>query len=228
MKRNILIVLLLFAAYTGAYAQEQSSLSDAASTQYRLWFSIGRFLFREPHLGLEWQSKPEISHEIRAGFLYPQPLMKQLYEYFLTMSIHRHRGPSLGYHLRWWPKNEKHFMQFSATYRSLWFNNQEIWLGGASGSSFESHLELSQQRQDLLFQFAWGTALGKKRAYFETGAGMMLTYTTSQVYSCTHCNPNDPDIASILESHRNELKPTDGLSVSPWLHFSFSIPICLN
>ena len=228
MKRNALIVFFLFAAYICAYAQEQSSLSDAAVTNYRLRFSIGRFLFREPNLGLEWQSKPEISHEIRAGFLYPQPIMKQLYEYFLTMSIHRYRGPTLGYQMRWWRKDEMHFMLFSATYRSLWFNNQKIWLGGASGSSFESHLTLSQQRQDLLFQFAWGTALGKRRAYFEMGAGMMLTYTTSQVYSCTHCNPNDPDIASILDSHRNDLKPIDGLSVSPWLHFNFSIPIRLN
>ena len=210
-----------------------NTLANESFPRYRLRYPPFRFLFREPAIGLELRKTYSFSHEFQAGFVYPQPLLGfMLYENFLTLSTARYMGPMVGYSWRRWKKHRSgydKFLMLSATYRSLWFNNQWIWLGGASGSSYISNLNLSQRRQDLLLEIAFhGPATMPKRVMFEAGLGVMIIYTKSYLHDCTNCNRSDPYFEGRLRSLRESLYAPEGFFAIPWVHFSLSVPVALK
>lgn len=105
-----------------------------------------RFVFREPHIGIEWRNTYQNSHEIRLGYRYPQPVMQWFYETWAFYTRGKFSGPSISYQYRYHylGKSNERYWLLGAHYQYSYFTDRYLWLGGLSGGSNINDVILSQ------------------------------------------------------------------------------------
>lgn len=209
--KKLLLLLIASGSFCRLAAQKEG---DPATPIYLKRFVSTipiRCALRDLNIGYGQQVGSNYTLEGRAGWVYPNKILHEPYERWLTSTEMLFQGPSFYLQLNDWNLKKKRvniFFGFIAGYRYLWYHDKNLYVADSDGASYSEELTLSQWRNDFLLLGSIGLATTKFTTS-ELSLGVRIMHTHTQISATSRVNFANQElqgeyIASVLEKVPND------------------------